>query len=36
MQPCLWNAEYAIMYDPIMQESSIKSDNIVLKKVVDH
>ena len=28
MQPCLWNAEYAIMYGLIVQESSIKSDNI--------
>ena len=26
LQPCLWNAEYAIMYGLIMQESSIKSD----------
>ena len=32
----LWNAEYAIMYGLIMQESSIKSDNMSLKKVVDH
>ena len=31
MQPCLWNADYAIM-----QQSSIKNDNISLKKVVDH
>ena len=36
MQPCLWNAEYAIMYGLIMQESSIKSDNMSLKKVVYH
>ena len=36
MQPCLWNAEYAIMYGLFMQESSIKSDNMSLKKVVDH
>ena len=36
MQPCLWNDEYAIMYGLIMQESSIKSDNMSLKKVVDH
>ena len=36
MQPCLWNAEYAIMYGLIMQESSIKSDNMSLKKVVDY
>ena len=36
MQPCLWNAEYAIMYGLIRQESSIKSDNMSLKKVVDH
>ena len=36
MQPCLWNAEYTIMYGLIMQESSIKSDNLSLKKVVDH
>ena len=35
-QPCLWNAEYAIMYGLIMQHSSIKSDNMSLKKVVDH
>ena len=34
-QPCLWNAEYAIMYGLIMQQSSIKSDNM-LKKVVNH
>ena len=33
---CLWNAEYAIMYGLIMQESSIKSDNMSLKKIVDH
>ena len=32
----LWNAEYAIMYGLIRQESSIKSDNMSLKKVVDH
>ena len=36
MQPYLWNAEYVIMYDLIRQESSIKSDNMSLKKVVDH
>ena len=36
MQPCLWNADYAIMYGLIMQESSIKSDNMSLKKVVVH
>ena len=36
MQPCLWNAEYAIMYGLIMQESSTKSHNMSLKKVVDH
>ena len=36
MQPCLWNAEYAIMQGLIIQESSIKSDNMSLKKVVDH
>ena len=36
MQPCLWIAEYAIMYGLIMQESSIKSDNMSLKKVVDY
>ena len=35
-QPCLWNAEYAIMYGLIMQKSSIKSDNLSLKKNVDH
>ena len=35
-QPCLWNAEYAIMYGLIMQHSSIKNDNMSLKKVVDH
>ena len=35
-QPCLWNAEYAIMYGLIKQESSIKIDNMSLKKVVDH
>ena len=28
MQPCFWNAEYAIMYGQIIQESSIKSDNM--------
>ena len=31
--PCLWNAEYAIMYGLIRQESSIKSDNMSLKKL---
>ena len=36
LQPCLLNAEYAIMYGLIMQESSIKSDNMSLKKVVEH
>ena len=35
-QPCLRNAEYAIMYGLIKQESSIKIDNMSLKKVVDH
>ena len=35
-QPCLWNAEYAIMYGLIMQHSSIKSDNMSLKNVVDN
>ena len=35
-QACLWNAEYAIMYGLIMHQSSIKSDNMSLKKVVDH
>ena len=35
-QPCLWNAEYAIMYGLIRQDSSIKIDNMSLKKVVDH
>ena len=36
IQPCLWNAEYAIMYGLIMQESSTKSHNMSLKKNVDH
>ena len=36
MQPCLWNADYAIMWGLIMLQSSIKSDNMSLKKVVDH
>ena len=36
MQPCLWNANYAIMYGQIIQESSNKSANMSLKKVVDH
>ena len=35
-QPCLWNAEYAVMYGLIMQQSSIESDNMWLKNVVDH
>ena len=36
MQPCLWNDDYAIMWGLIMQQLSIKSDNMSLKKVVDH
>ena len=28
MQPCLWNAEYAIMYGLYMQESPTKSHNV--------
>ena len=36
MQPCLWNADYAITWGLIMQQSSIKSDKMALKKVVDY
>ena len=32
MQPCLWNADYAIMQGLIMQQSSIKS---VIKNVIE-